>query len=329
MNREDRWVSWLRRRIAAQGPDRLGDDVAFLPLGGTEWAVSVDQQIEGVHYPEGLDARTAGRRLVSVCLSDLAAAGAVPAHGILAIAVPRGYPARRFLEGVLEASESYGMELGGGDTATVSGPPSASLTVFGRRPARGRWLGRDRARPGDHLWVGGTLGESALGRHLLASGARWERGRARLPDRPKVTAELARQGRTAIERHLAPCPQLELGQTLGRRSRVAAIDLSDGLAVDLHRLCAASGVGADVELATLPRAGGHGEWCRELGLRPDDLVISGGEDYVLLFTLPAGSRPAGPGCHRVGRITDRQSVRLRTAAGWRSLPAAGWDHLAD
>lgn len=325
---EDRLIDWLRRRLRRQGEDLLGDDAALLERR-ERWAVSVDQQIEGVHFPLGLDPRAVGRRLVAVCLSDLAASGAQPAYCFLTVALPPAYPAKRLLGGILAACARHGMVLAGGDTAAGSGRLACTLTVLGRQHPRGKWLRRRDARPGDGLWLGGTVGESALGRLLLEAGASLAGRSIALPDRFRLPERWQRFGRRAVRRHLEPEPQLELGRELSRRPRVAAVDVSDGLAIDLDRLCRASGVGAELERAAIPVPPELERWSGELGTRAEDLCLAGGEDYVLLFTLPAGARrPRHASCRRIGSISSRPGVRLRAATGTVTLAPRGWDHLA-
>ncbi|HEX9671531.1 MAG TPA: AIR synthase-related protein, partial [Thermoanaerobaculia bacterium] len=239
------------------------------------------------------------------------------------------------------ACARHGTVLAGGDLAALpepgaSGGPhlAAGLTLIGRMPPGGAWLARGAARPGDALWVGGTLGESAAGRHLLARGARLAGRRVELPESLGLSAPLAVAARRAVRRHLAPVPQLELGHALGRRAArcpghpPAAIDLSDGLARDLHRLCAASGAGAVVEAERLPLPRGFAALCARLGREPLELALGGGEDYVLLFTLPAREEPPPSfRCRQIGTITAGRGVRLATGGRQQKLPPAGWDHL--
>ncbi len=324
---EDRLVDWLRRRLRRSGEDLLGDDAALLG-GSTPWAISVDQQIEGVHFPAGLDPGAVGRRLVAVCLSDLAASGAEPAYAFLTVALPGDYPARRLLDGVVTACERYRVTLAGGDTAGGGSRLACSMTVVGRRRPRGSWLARSNARPGDRLWLGGTVGESALGRHLLAAGARLEGRSIHLPERFGLAERWRRLARRAVRRHLQPEPQLELGGELARRRRCAAIDVSDGLALDLHRLCRASGVGAELDRQAVAAPAGLERWAAELGISGDALTLSGGEDYVLLFALPAGARaPRAAACRRIGTVSARPGVRLLDGEETIALSPRGWDHL--
>src|SRR6185436_12693499 len=125
--------------------------------------VTTDSQIEGVHFPPGLDPALVARRLLAVNLSDLAAMGAEPRHAFLALAAPPGFAHRRFFRALLAACRLQGVELAGGDLARDPHHVHAVLTLLGTRPAAGRWLRRDGARPGHRLWHGGTVGESAAG----------------------------------------------------------------------------------------------------------------------------------------------------------------------
>ncbi len=326
---EDALLRWLRARLP-RGGARLGDDTARLPAQGP-LAVTVDQQIEGVHFGTGLDGATVGRRLLAVNLSDLAASGARPRWALLALTLPDGYDAKPLLRGLLAGCRAHGVELVGGDLAR--GPRlAAALTLAGAVEPRGATLARDRARAGDALWLGGTVGESGLGRELLVRGARWNGRRAELPA-GLVPAPLAAAARRAVARHLRPAPQLDLGRALARRRDAgAAIDLSDGLALDLGRLATASGVGAELELAALrgalsPR---FEALAAALDLAPVGLALGGGEDYVLLFTLPRDAAPPpGQGAVRVGTLTRGRRLTLVDASGRRhALPRLGWDHLA-
>lgn len=321
---EDRLLAWLRRR-AGPGRPLIGDDAALIELHGGV-ALTVDTQIEGVHYLPGLDPALIAARLLAVNLSDLAACGAEPAYALLALAAPPGFDHQRFFRSLLAACRHHGVRLAGGDLAR-SAPTTAALTLVGRRRRGGRFLRRNAARPGDLLWLGGTVGESAAGRFVLALGGA---PGVHAPVPGSIRAAAARAAaRRAIRRHLAPQPQLELGAWLAHRRRASAIDLSDGLARDLHRLCRESGVGAEIDAERLPLAPGFTEICAALGREPLALALGGGEDYVLLFALPAGVRPPRRlGCTPIGRITARRAVVLIEGSTRRALPPMGWDHLA-
>ncbi|MFQ5350173.1 MAG: thiamine-monophosphate kinase, partial [Thermoanaerobaculia bacterium] len=135
MTGEDRLIDWLRRQTRQRGTDLLGDDAAVLPE--TAPVVTVDQQIAGTHFPADLAAPVVARRLLAVCLSDLAAMGAEPGHAFLALTMPEGFEPRPFFSALLAACDAYDTVLAGGDLAR--GPVLASaLTLCGRLPARGR-----------------------------------------------------------------------------------------------------------------------------------------------------------------------------------------------
>jgi thiamine-monophosphate kinase len=327
---EDRLLAWLRDH---QHQSLIGDDAAVVPAG--PYAVTVDSQIEGVHFVPGLDPSVLARRLLAVNLSDLAAMGAVPAYAFLALSTPPGFDHERFFLSLLAACRKHGLRLAGGDLARSPGGTVATLTLMGTKSAGGRWLRRGDAVPGHALWLGGTIGESAAGALLVGRGARLAGSRVELPrDGPAVAGDwgpLAGAARHAVRRHLLPEPQLELGAWLGTQAEGAAMDVSDGLARDLHRLCRESGTGAEIDRAALPLSDRFTALCARLGADALALALSGGEDYVLLFTLPDGVEPPAPfGCRRIGtiiRFPRRRRIVLFDGETSRDLPDAGWDHL--
>jgi thiamine-monophosphate kinase len=318
-DREDRLIDWLRRRLRRQpGGALIGDDAAVLPAGGPfadSFAVTLDHQIAGVHFPPGLDPAAVARRLLAVNLSDLAAMGATPAYAFLALAAPPGFDHRRFFTALLAACRRHGLTLAGGDLARHSAL-TTSLTLLGTKEEAARWLERSGARPGHALWLGGTIGESAAGRMLIERGAIAE-----------ASPSLRAASRRAVRRHLEPRPQLALGRWLGTQEEGAAMDVSDGLARDLHRLCRASRVGAEIIAEALPFADRFAGLCDAIGADPLALALGGGEDYVLLFTLPEGTEPSERGARRIGRITKGKTVVLLRGGERSDLPELGWDHL--
>lgn len=326
---EDRLIAWLAG-FAGAG-DRIGDDAVLLTLGERQYAFSVDTQRAGVHIPLDLDPVAAARRLLAVSLSDLAATGALPRWMLVALGIDEEHAARRFLAALVRAGRRYEVELIGGDTArpTTPGRLDASLTVIGEIPADGAALTRDAARPDDRLWIGGPIGESALGLDLVRLGARIAGRNANLPE--GLPDGLARVASRVLRRHLEPRPQIELGLLLGRRSPAgAAIDVSDGLATDAARLCRRSGVGCELEEGALALRADARRLAGHLGRDPLELVLAGGEDYVLLFTLPPDAGLRHPGCRPIGRVTTRSGLKLRRVDGTlEPLPGGGWDHLSD
>ena len=310
---EDRLIDWLTRRIRRQSDGaRIGDDAAVLPPGS--FAVTVDHQIEGVHFPPGLDPALVARRLLAVNLSDLAASGAVPRYAFLALAAPPGFDHRRFFVAVLASCRKFGVELAGGDLAKNPDRLSASLTLMGTKAGE-RWIERRGARPGHVLWLGGTIGESAAGRLLIERGG-WKEG---------DPSSLRAAAKRAMRRHLEPRPQLALGRWLSDQKQGGGMDVSDGLARDLHRLCKASGVGAEIDAAALPFSARFHDLCEMIEADPLALTLGGGEDYVLLFTLPEGIAP--PEGRRIGTIVKGWKVTIAREGKRSDLPDVGWDHL--
>lgn len=340
---EDRLLHWLRRHIdgprrqpglrRSHAPSLLGDDAAVLPARGP-FAVTVDSQIAGVHFVPRLDAAVIAERLLAVNLSDLAAMGATPEYAFLALTAPPRFDHRRFFRALLAACARHRMRLAGGDLSRGPGAEDtlvATLTVLGGHRRGARWLRRSGASPGHLLWLGGTIGESASGRLLMGAGASFVSGRVVLPagwGGWESRRALAAAARRAVRRHLLPRPQLALGQWLARQAAGGAIDVSDGVARDLHRMCGESGVGARIDAAELPFAAGFRSLCAALAVAPGALALGGGEDYVLLFTLPGGVEPpARFGCRRIGVITSGRRLSLVAHGQASELPPHGWDHL--
>lgn len=324
---EDRLVRKLQKLLP--GGFRLGDDTATLDLRrGT--VLTVDQQIEGVHFPKDLDVRARAHRLLEVSLSDLAASGAIPRLGLLALSAPAAFDFRGFFAALGAACRKRKVELVGGD---LSGSQAfgASLFLLGERPARWGTLARHLARPGDGLWITGSLGGSAFGRWLLEHGVRSTGRKIELPEELRIPRSLERLARRLVRSHLRPRALLAEGQSLARtRRRIAAIDVSDGFLLDLARLCRESGVGARIDLDPLSRTLPEGAALlgRHLGIDPLAFALSGGEDYAIVFTLPPHEVPPLPSARRIGTILVGKGLQLQTPEGkTRRLEPAGWDHL--
>jgi thiamine-monophosphate kinase len=330
---EDSLLSWLRGRLATS---LIGDDAAILPPLASS-VVTMDSQIAGVHFPPELAAADLARRLLAVNLSDLAAMGATPAYAFLALSAAPGFDHKAFFVSFLAACRHHGLTLAGGDLARHRGGTIATLTLIGTKDSDARWLRRGSAEPSHALWLGGTVGESAVGRILIERGARLTGRQVELPAFCKAfPSPLRAAARRAVCRHLSPEPQLALGRWLGAQQvDIAAIDISDGVARDLHRLCRESRVGAEIQAEELPFAAQHSELCKALDVAdPLHLALTGGEDYVLLFTLPpALAPPAGLGGRSIGTITapghkGQPGIFIRHGGRRRKLSDAGWDHLS-
>jgi thiamine-monophosphate kinase len=298
----------LRGAGVVVGP---GDDAAVLrPPPGEELVATVDAVVEGVHFDARFSPADVGWKALAVNLSDLAAMGARPLHALVALGVPPGTAAARLrgvARGLGACARAHGVAVVGGNV-TRARELSVTVTVLGAVPAGGALLRRG-ARPGDLVAVTGTLGDAALGR---AQGA------------PRPLA--LRQRR--------PVPRLAAGRALAAVAR-AGIDVSDGLAQDLGHLCRASGVGARVEVASLPLSPAYRRAARHLAdaLAP---ALGGGEDYELLVAVPAAALPAaraaaargGTRLTVIGRFVRGRGVALVGPDGEAVPPPPGHDHLS-
>ncbi|WP_147195755.1 thiamine-phosphate kinase [Pantoea sp. CCBC3-3-1] len=252
----------------------IGDDCALLNLPDKQTlAISTDTLVEGVHFLRDIHPADLGYKALAVNLSDLAAMGADPAWLTLALTLPEVNEAwlKDFSDSLFELLDYYNMQLIGGDT--TRGPLSLTLGIHGLVP-QGRALKRSGARPGDWVYVTGTLGDSAAGLALLQH-------RIRIND-PAVHEAL-------IKRHLRPMPRILQGQAL-RDLASAAIDISDGLISDLGHILKASGCGARLNLEALPLSE-----VMKKHFDPEQAIrwaLSGGEDYELCFTVPEINRGA-------------------------------------
>lgn len=309
----------------------IGDDCAVLAPGpGLELAVTTDTLVESVHFDlASMEPRQLGRKTASVNLSDIGAMGAVPRWAFLNVSMRRGLNRGfwdAFIRGLTERLAGWGASLVGGDTVSTLDGLSITLTLIGEVEP-GRWLGRDKARAGDLVFLSGYIGESALG---LA----WLKRPRRFPDTTRPGPGPVRR---VVSRHLDPEPRVELGRTLSRSGLVrAAIDLSDGLATDLAHICQKSGVAAVVREDTLPISRAARTMARYLGLSPVECAVSGGEDYELLWTVsPEHSREASSVASRVlghhpfliGRIVPGNGVQLESRRGRYEISFRGYEHV--
>ncbi len=313
------------RELTAQSRDDvrigIGDDAAVLAVpAGQELAVAIDTLVEGVHFPRGTAAADIGWKALAVNLSDLAAMGASPAWALLALTLPDADAAfvEGFAEGFAKLAQSHRLALVGGDT--TRGPLSISVAVHGFVPP-GKALIRAGARVGDAVLVTGTLGDAAAGLHALQHPLSDDDGRSGLRD-------------YLIERLNLPTPRLSAGAAL-RGQASACIDISDGLLADLNHICVASGVGAEIDAALLPRSSALMALYDEASAL--QFALSGGDDYELCFSVPA-QRVAdaqadlsrlGCGVTRIGRIVEGGGVHVRGADGeWLATDRPGWEHFA-
>lgn len=280
----------------------VGDDAALVaPRTGRRLALSLDTLVAGVHFPADAPANAIGYKSLAVNLSDLAAMAAEPAWLLLALTLPQADPAwlERFATGLASLASEAGMALVGGD---ISRGQAVAVTVQVAGYVD-RALRRDGARPGDGLYVSGTLGDAALGLQL------WQGGRRGGAD-----------AHCLIERLHRPTPRIALGQALAELAN-AAIDISDGLLADAAHLAERSAVAMIIEPHRLPLSAAF----RRLApaAQAATLALTGGDDYELCLSLPldreeeakARARQVGVSLTRVGRVEEGRGTRMISARG--------------
>jgi thiamine-monophosphate kinase len=319
---------FTRSKRAAKATDGvalgIGDDCALLaPKPGMQMAISSDMLVEGRHFFAGANPLLLGHKCLAVNLSDLAAMGARPRAFTLALALPQAEPdwLAGFSAGLFALADAHEVELIGGDT--TKGPLTICITIFGEL-APGTALRRANARPGDDIWISGTLGDARL---ALAGYL----GELAL-DADALNADALAQAATRMH---APTPRVALGVALAESGLAhAAIDISDGLVGDLGHILAASNVGATLNVDALPR--GPVLATQSLALQRQ-FSAAGGDDYELCFTAPAAAREAiialaarvGTPVTQVGSIESTPGLRWVDDTGCAlDLQLAGFDHFS-
>jgi len=294
------------KRPAVQAVLGVGDDCAlWAPRAGMQLALSTDMLVEGRHFLSTVSPEALGHKALAVNLSDLAACGAKPCAFLLSLALPRvdEYWLAGFSKGLWALAEQFDCDLIGGDT--TQGPLNINITVMGEVPA-GQALLRSGAQVGDDIYVSGHLGDARVALEVF-------RGNLSAP------APVFETARLRMER---PTPRVALGQAL-RGLAASAADISDGLLGDLSHILKASQVGAVLEAPLLVHLLACGE---ALGLPPQDhlrWIVTGGDDYELVFTAPATLREqvthasmlAQTPVTRIGRITTGSGLKVLDAAG--------------
>jgi thiamine-monophosphate kinase len=324
---EEAIIRLLEPLAQAAGAFALKDDCAILrPRPGTDLVLKTDPIAEGVHFLPDAEPADVAWKALTVNLSDLAAKGATPSAYLLALSFPtaprRGWVVA-FALALREAQEAFGCQLLGGDTDRRPGPLTVAITAIGTVP-RGRMVRRATARAGDGLFVSGTLGDAALGLKVAKDASRvaaWDLS-------PDMLRHLA-------ARYRRPQPRLALTAAL-RAHASAAMDVSDGLARDLGRMCKASGCGARVHLADLPLSpAAHKAVAADA--RQYDAVLAAGDDYEILASIPPANEvafrqaaeAAGVAVACIGRMTAGSGVAITGLDGQRlDLTRTGWDHFA-
>jgi len=312
-------------RLAPELKCGVGDDCAVIAgPAGRDWLVTADALVEGVHFRrEWTDLRTLGRKSIAVNLSDIAAMGGTPRFYIVCIAIPDGVGPNGAMElyaGMRERACQYGAALIGGDTSSSHSGLFISITVIGEVES-GRALQRSGARAGDAIYVTGAFGGAAMGLECLKASRR-----------DAASAHF-------VQRHLDPVPRLDAGEALLRSGMVSGmIDASDGLYADLSHIAEASGAGFEIEERLVPREPGFDALARELKADPMSLLLGGGEEYELIFTVKSASarefeddvKPGLPiQVSRVGAIVADKGSRVVRAGDGTQLAVRnlGFDHF--
>lgn len=302
----------------------IGDDCAvFGHSSDTLWLTSTDMLVEDVHFSIKLHpAHLLGRKTIAVNLSDIAAMGGKPEFVLLSVALSPQLNdewVNEYINGVLEICDQYDCQLIGGDTVS-SKISTFSVTVIGR--AVGKPVYRSGAMAGDDIYVSGVLGSSGLGLQLLQNST--------------VNNTEEKIPHNFIQSHLNPTPQVELGIQLSKSKLISAMqDISDGIATDLAHICKESRVGAEVFQQLLPADQGFKKWCGMTGCDPIEMMLSGGEDYQLLFVAKKENRNLlemmakdVTQITRIGEITQEAGVYLIDSQGLkREVSYQGYEHL--
>ncbi len=303
------------RRISALLPPAppevlvpAGDDCAVLEIGDSTWVAASDMLVSGHHFKDWAAPEDVGHKAVAVNASDVAAMGGTPRFVLTSGGAPDPETVLRCFEGVVEACEAFGVYPLGGDT-TRADALTVDVAILGEISTRP--VLRSGAGPGDLLAVTGELGAAAAGLLALERG---ERGRERL-----------------IRKYLRPKPRIEAGLAAASLGANAMIDLSDGLASDVRRLCGSSGTGCDVDLDLLPLEDDTRRLAESLGYDPGVLAATGGEDYELLICAPEHvlkelAETIEPPLTVIGELTQGEIAFRRGNEPVENL--SGWDHFA-
>jgi thiamine-monophosphate kinase len=308
--------------LAGPGSLDLTDDAALLDCPpGHHLVVTVDQAVEGVHFLPADPPDCVAKKLLRRNLSDLAAMGATPRAYLVTSALPKSRDddwVCRFAEGLGEDQRRFGVTLLGGDSTSTHGPAVLTLTAIGE-VADGAEIRRVGARPGDRIWISGTIGDAFLGLKVLRGGYQ----------------EVAPEHRAALAaRFQLPDPRTELGPRLAGIAH-AMIDVSDGLLADLGHICEVSGVAATVELSRLPLSPAA-QAVVDTDPTLHSVLATRGDDYELLFAAPAEaaeqitalSHSLALPITEIGTIAAGEGVRLLDADGAEiATKTAGWQHF--
>jgi len=283
-------IDRIRKRMTATDPALLqgiGDDVAVIEMHGKVLLATTDILIENIHFDRSwTDPFRLGKKALMVNLSDIAAMGGIPKYFLISLGLPKNLSLpfiSSFYRGLKEGAKRFQVDLIGGDTS-LSQKIVINICLIGEGK-KGDLLFRKGAKVGNDLFVSGTLGDAALGLKILQ--------KKEFMGRPKGL----------IEKHLSPCPRIELGQAIARhRLATAMIDVSDGLLIDTTHLLEESGVGARIWEDRIPLSRSYRKWIHSFSKDPYQIALTGGEDYELLFTASPEERKKISGLARSLKI---------------------------
>ena len=320
-----------------------GDDAAVMAGSRNErLVVTTDAVVEGVHFSRAYSTPAdIGHRALAVNLSDLAAMGATPRWALLSLVLPgaiREADVEEIVDGLAALAGRYGVSVVGGNITRTDGPLIVDVTAGGEVAPR-KWLSRSGAKPGDAIYVSGTIGAAAAGLEMLRAASSGSgigepgSGRAlpvpgsRFPDP------------ACVARHRRPEPRVRLGISVGRnRAATAAMDLSDGLADALEQVATASGAGVRVDAAALPIDACASRWWTAQGADVIRAAVAGGDDYELLLAVPRKARGAlatvrqrvaDPPLTKIGEFTKDPRERVLVRAGKEEELPKGFEHFAN
>lgn len=319
------WIARLRERIPASGRVIVGpgDDAAALSLRTDRLVLATaDALVEGVHFRLDLSSpEDVGCKAVTANVSDVAAMGGIPRFVLVVVGAPPSAPLALLdglLEGLRVTADAFDVNLVGGDTVRAD-RLTVAVTLIGEAGDHGL-VRRAGARVGDAVCVTGALGAAAAGLALLES-------------RDARALELLEQYPGLPLAHRRGRARLREGQAAAAAGVTAMIDLSDGLASDLVRLCEASRVGVEVRQDSIPVAEGVPDVATWLGREPREIALAGGEDYELLLTIPPAQLESLARAIRptpitpIGEVVPSGRALVRAGGERTELPAGGWDHF--
>ena len=329
---EQALIDRIRQRLPEPSPPLIvgiGDDAAVVkPERGALEVLTTDTLVEGVHFDRRYSSlQDIGYRAMAVNVSDLAAMGATPRLALWSLLLPEwitGDDVDRLAEGAGEMAREAGLALAGGNLTRTPGPLAVDVTLIGTVRPR-KFLTRSGGRPGDHVYVSGSVGAAA-------AGLSWLRSRAATAAAEPDDAGLA----DCVRRYRRPVPRTRLGALLGRtRAARACMDLSDGLADAARQIAEASGTGIVIDASRLPLDRAAASWFAGRGMDALDASVGAGDDYELLFVIPPkGTRRLegvrrllrGLPLTRIGELTRAQDMIL-VRDGQPGLLPSGFSHF--